>query len=459
MGKEATKLGMNSAAMAAAAAYAANPNDKEGVPQEIIDMVDYAKTIGSDSFAVESRLVQMTSRLSVKESKEKVRREKTEINRSLYNGSPVKDSATNREYVEEIILQQANNDPNYFRSVEITNNRNPATQILYRSIESGVIPESMAEDLERIANGTSDMSDEEARNLLAFYSHFANQPRERGYANMWQNTDLSDDTQARLEAIRLVAQSANADISVIYQQLNQADDPAVAKTRKENLGGTIQEFIISEIPEAANNAEASKMLTPLVKYLYATEQKKGKLATTIRAFYEKAFLPSEGYILDYNHSTGDRSKFSLDAVFRGNEELKTYFINKVNTEIIMAAKKTTTVAKTISNSDRKKRAYLMPIPSSSGIVNYMLVEQTSGGIKPVIDPTKGIPFQFSTSEPDVVEKAEEFSVKEFNELPTKQEIFDLRATVEERSNVGVTGTGTTPTGVSPAGSEFLPMGN
>lgn len=459
MGKEATKLGMNSAAMAAAAAYAANPNDKEGVPQEIIDMVDRAKTIGSDSFAVESRLVQMTSRLSVKESKEKIRREKAEINKSLYNGLPVKDSATNREYVEEVILQQANNDPNYFRSVEITNNRNPATQILYRSIESGVIPESMAEDLDRIANGTSDMSDEEARNLLAFYSHFANQPREKGFANMWQNTDLSNDTQTRLEAIRLVAQSANADISVIYQQLNQADDPAVAKTRKENLGGTIQEFILSEIPEAANNAEASKMLTPLVKYLYATEQKKGKLATAIRAFYEKAFLPSEGYILDYNHSTGDRSKFSLDAVFRGNEELKTYFINKVNTEIIMATRGTTAVAKTISNSDRKNRAYLMPIPSSSGIVNYMLVEQTSGGINAVIDPTKGIPFQFSTSEPDVVKKAEEFSVKEFNELPTKQEIFDLRASVEERANVGVTGTGTTPTGVAPVGSEFPSMGN
>ncbi len=459
MGKEATKLGMNSSAMATAAAYAANPNDKEDVPQEVIDMVDRAKTIGSDGFAVESRLVQMTSRLSVKESKQKIRKEKADINRSLYNGSSIKDSVTNREYVEEVILQQTNNDINYFRSNEIINNRNPATKLLYRAIESGVIPESMAEDLNRIANGTSDMSDEEARNLLAFYSHFANQPRERGYANMWQNTDLSNDTQGRLEAIRLVAQSANADISVIYQQLNQADDPSVATTRKENLGGSIKQFILSEIPEAANNAEATKMLTPLVKYLYATEQKKGELATAIRAFYEKAFLPSEGYMLDFNHSTGDRSKFSLDAVFKGNEELKTYFVNKVNTEIILSAKKTNTISKTISNSNIKNRAYLMPIPSSSGIVNYILVEQASGALRAVIDPTTSIPFMFSSAEPDVIQKAEELFVKEFNELPTKEEIFDLRASVAERADVGVTGTGTTPTGVAPAGSEFLPMGN
>ena len=60
---------------------------------------------------------------------------------------------------------------------------------------------------------------------------------------------------------------------------------------------------------------------------------------------------------------------------------------------------------------------------------------------------------------DVIQKAEELSVKEFNELPTKEEIFDLRASVAERADVGVTGTGTTSTGVSPVGSEFLPIGN
>tara|TARA_B100000683_G_scaffold228602_1_gene228599 strand:- start:581 stop:3631 length:3051 start_codon:yes stop_codon:yes gene_type:complete len=459
MGKEATKLGMNSAAMAAAAAYAANPNDKEGVPQEIIDMVDRAKTIGSDGFAVESRLVQMTSRLSVKESKEKVRREKAEINRSLYNGSPVKDSLTNREYVEEVILQQANNDPNYFRSSEILNLRNPATQLLYRSIESGVIPTSMFSDLEKLANGNLNVNEEEARNLLSFYTHFSSQPLETGFINLWQSTNLGIETIAKLEAVMLVSQTTNADIPAIYQQLKAANTKSMATARREALGGSVQDFIAREVSEAATNPEAVKMLTPLVKYLYATEQDADQLATAVKAFYEKAFLKSEGYILDYGHSTGSRSKFSLDAVFKGNEELKTYFVNKVNTEIILAAKKTNTIAKTISNSEIKNRAYLMPLPSSSGITGYMLVEQRGGALHPVIDPTTSIPFQFSTAEPDVIEKAEELSVKQFNELPTKQEIFDLRTSVQERANVGVTGTGTTPTGVAPAGSEFLPMGN
>ena len=459
MGKEATKLGMNSAAMAAAAAYAANPNDKEGVPQQIIDMVDRAKTIGSDGFAVESRLVQMTSRLSVKESKEKIRKEKAEINRSLQNGLPIDDNKTNREYVEEVILQQANNDPNYFRSSDILNLRNPATQLLYRSIESGLIPTSMLDDLEKLASGNLNATEEEARNLLSFYTHFSSQPLKTGFINLWQSTNLGNETMAKLEAVMLVSQSADADIPAIYQQLKAANTASMATARNEALGGSVQDFIAKEVSEAATNPEAVKMLTPLVKYLYATEQDVGQLATAVRTFYEKAFLPSEGYILDYGHSTGSRSKFSLDAVFKGNEELKTYFVNKVNTEIILAAKRTNTIAKTISNSDIKNRAYLMPLPSSSGITGYMLVEQRGGALHPVIDPTTSIPFQFSSAEPDVIQKAEELSVKEFNELPTKEEIFDLRTSVSERANVGVTGTGTTPTGVAPAGSEFLPMGN
>ena len=459
MGKEATKLGMNSSAMATAAVYAANPNDKEDVPQEVIDMVDRAKTIGSDGFAVESRLVQMTSRLSVKESKQKIRKEKAQLNRSLQNGLPVDDNKTHREYVEEIILQQANNDPNYFRSSEILNLRNPATQLLYRSIESGVIPTAMFDDLEKLANGNLNASEEEARNLLSFYTHFSSQPLETGFINLWQSTNLGNETMAKLEAVMLVSQSTDADIPAIYQQLKAANTKSMATARSEALGGSVQDFIAREVSQAATNPEAVKMLTPLVKYLYATEQDADQLSTAIKAFYEKAFLPSEGYILDYGHSTGSRSKFSLDAVFKGNEELKTYFVNKVNTEIILASKRTNTTAKTISNSDIKNRAYLMPLPSSSGITSYMLVEQRGGALHPVIDPTTSIPFQFSTAEPDVIQKAEELSVKQFNDLPTKQEIFDLRASVAERANVGVTGTGTTPTGVAPVGSEFLPMGN
>jgi hypothetical protein len=427
IGKRSTELGIdNSADMAIAAAYAANPNDKEGVPQKIIDMVDRAKTIGSTGFAVESRLVQMTSRLSVRESKDAIRRQKADLNRSIANGLPVKDTDTHREYVEDIIIKEAGDDINYFRSAEITNLRNPATQILYKSIESGVIPESMAQDFIRIANGTSGLSDEEARRLISFYSHFANQPREQGYVDLWLSTNLHKDTRARLEAISLVAQSTSADIAVINQQLAIADDPSVRSSRKEVLGGDIKQFIIRELPEAANNAEAIEMLTPLVKYLYATNQNSGQLSDTINKFYKKSFLPSEGYILDFNHSTGDRSKFSLDAVFRGNEELKVFFVNKVNTEILLAAKETGTKAKTISNSARKDRAFLMPLPQSSGVVMYMLVEQRSGGLHPVINPKTKIPWQWSTAEQDVMKEAERLSVKRFNELPTREEVFDLR---------------------------------
>ena len=89
----------------------------------------------------------------------------------------------------------------------------------------------------------------------------------------------------------------------------------------------------------------------------------------------------------------------------------------------------------------------MPMGSSSGgAANYMLVEQSSGTIIPVVNPMTGIPFQFSSHEPDVLEKAQSLAVKEaqVNETMTFEEVLDLRT---ERLNRRKTSTSVNP-GVS-----------
>ena len=179
----------------------------------------------------------------------------------------------------------------------------------------------------------------------------------------------------------------------------------------------------------------------------------GEIQKSLAEYYDRTFVDTEGYIKDYASMSGTKSQYALDAVFT-NQELKSYFINKVNVEVAIAAARFGGQAKMISNSNIKNRAFLMPLGSSSGgVVNYMLVEERSGTIVPVQNPETGIPFQFSTAETDVVQEAQRLAVKTYNTLPTLEQVKDMRAQRAKNANK-LTGTGTTGVGVSPAGSEF-----
>ena len=448
---------VTSADMAAAAAYAANPDDRDGVPQELIDAVDMAKLKHGTAGYTESRLVQLTSRLSNQEAKAAARDKNKQEVAKMLSSTPTDDTPSNRELAERIVSEGIDDPEAYFRGNGVIDYSNPATQKLYAVIESGVVPKALATNLNHLATGVFVGSENEARGLMALYAHFSDQPRGNDKINAWKRTGLNDATIAKLESIKYLTLSLDVNPSDAAKQVEEARSPAMRDARiaafNEVNGATSDvDFVLKSVPDAATNPEARKMLTALAQSLYGSIDA-SEMDDVLFDYYDRSFAQTEGYIKDFGSVSGFRSQFALNAVFP-NQELKSYFINKVNVEVAIAMQKAGETPKMISDRNIKNRAFLMPIASSSGgVANYMLMEERSGVLSPVINPDSGIPFQFSTAEKDVVEMAEKLAVKKFNALPTVEEIKDMRAQKAKEAEM-LTGTGTTGTGVSPAGSEF-----
>ena len=454
---DGTRRKVTSADLAAAAQYAANPDDKEGVPLSLVDAVDTAKVRAGSAGYVESRLVQLSSRLGTEEGRIAQRNKNKEQISNMLSSTKTEDSKSNRDLSERLISESLEDPEAYFRSPDLLDYSQPATQRLYSVIESGVVPTTLANNFQQLANGTFTGNEEEARSLISLYAHFSSQPRGQSTVNVWNDSNMSEATKAKLEAISILGTAIEAPIQNIATQLSEATTPdanaaRLAAFKDVDNSRSDAEFVINAVPDAATNQKARALLVNLAKYLHGPMEA-GEIQKSLAEYYDRTFVDTEGYIKDYASMSGTKSQYALDAVFT-NQELKSYFINKVNVEVAIAAARFGGQAKMISNSNIKNRAFLMPLGSSSGgVVNYMLVEERSGTIVPVQNPETGIPFQFSTAETDVVQEAQRLAVKTYNTLPTLEQVKDMRAQRAKNANK-LTGTGTTGVGVSPAGSEF-----
>ena len=447
---ETIRRKINSNDLAIAAEYAAT-GEKEGVPTYITDMVDLAESKEGVPGYTETRLTQLTSRVGISEAKNSERVKSEAVVSNLLSSTVVEDTSPNRKIAQSLITAGMEDPEAYFRSTELLNPNNPSTLALYKVIESGVVPPMLASNFKQLANGTFTGNDNEARSLISLYAHFSRQPRDNLAINNWNNTALSADTKARLETISVLSTSLEAPIQNIANQLEQATTPEanqdrLAAFKAEGLNSD-NEFVLSVVPDAATNSEARKVLVSLAKYLYGP-MSTGEIEDVLVDYYESAFTETEGYIKDFASLSGSRSQHSLSRVFR-NSDLKRFFIDKVNVDIADAFARAGIKggARYISNKNIQNRGFLMPLGSSSGgAANYMLVEQSSGTIIPVVNPMTGIPFQFSSHEPDVLEKAQSLAVKEaaINDTITFEEVLDLRT---ERSNRRQTSTSVEP-GVS-----------
>jgi hypothetical protein len=424
---------INSSDLAKAALYASN-SKTPNVPAAIAGIVDSAKAKSGTPGYVEARLVQLTTRLSGDEAKEAQKNKDVEVKTRILSSLSVEDTTANREHAQSLVIEGVEDPDAYFRSAQLLNFDNKSTQVLYSSIESGVVPTILAGNLNQIANGTFAGDVDEAKNIISFYSHFARQPRDGIAVNNWNNTKLSSDTKARLEVISLLATAIDAPIVNLAVQFEQATSPAATASRinsyREEDGSTSDEqFVLNAVPDAASNVQARKLLVSLAKYLHGP-MSAGDIKDTLSDYYNRTFTETEGYVMDYSSLSGFRSQYSMSSVFR-NKEMKEYFINKVNIEVAIAYARSelagTGQTRMLANFDAENRAFLLPLGSSSGsAANYMLVEKKSGTLVPVVNPMSGIPFQFSSAEPDVLEKAKELNVQRQNLLPSIDKIRDMR---------------------------------
>ena len=442
---------INSNDLAIAAEYAAT-GEKEGVPTYITDMVDLAESKEGVPGYTETRLTQLTSRVGISEAKNSERVKSEAVVSNLLSSVVVKDTSPNRKIAEGLITAGMEDPEAYFRSTELLNPNNPSTLALYKVIESGVVPPMLASNFKQLANGTFTGNDNEARSLISLYSHFSRQPRDGLSVNNWNNTELSSDTKARLETLSILSTALEAPLENIANQLAEATTEKarlarIAAFKADDGSNSDAEFVLNSVPDVATNPEARGVLVGLAKYLYGP-MSSGEIRDALVEYYDSTFTDTEGYIKDVASLSGTRSQHSLSRVFR-NPDLKRFFIDKVNVDIAEAFARAGLKGggRYISNRNIKNRGFLMPMGSSSGgAANYMLVEQSSGTIIPVVNPMTGIPFQFSSHEPDVLEKAQSLAVKEaqVNETITFEEVLDLRT---ERSNRRQTSTSVEP-GVS-----------
>ena len=455
---------INSNDLAIAAEYAAT-GKKEGVPTYITDMVDLAESKEGSPGYTETRLTQLTSRVSIREAKQAERVKNEAIVSNLLSSMVVEDTGPNRKVAESLITAGMEDPDAYFRSTELLNPNNPSTRGLYKIIESGVVPPMLASNFKQLANGTFTGNDNEARSLIALYAHFSRQPRDNLFINNWNNTQLSSDTKARLETISILSTSLEAPIQNIANQLVEATTPDANKARlaafKDDNGSNSDiEFVLNSVPDVATNPEARKLLVSLAKYLHGP-MSSGEISDVLEDYYKATFTDTEGYVKDFASLSGFHSQHSLSNVFR-NSDLKRFFIDKVNVDIADAFARAGLKGggRYISNKAIQNRAFLMPMGSSSGgAANYMLVEQSSGTIIPVVNPMSGIPFQFSSHEPDVLEKALALSVQEsdVNDVQTFEDVLDLRTTESNRQTGGASSISTSPgvTDISGAVMELL----
>ena len=337
-------------------------------------------------------------------------------------------SNTDRDTVEAAVLKAAKT-PNFFESSEMFDPSSPAAQLLYKSTMSGVLPSTLKTSLESLAGGHFQGSAEAAKNILTFYSQMSNQPRGNSIVNAFSG--LPETTTAKLEAIAQIHYTTGDEIGAIAAQMaeNQRDDGFV-KVKRREFGASIKSkspdgvdtttFIMSAIPDAANNKDALNTLVPLADYLFGNldaETVKIKLEN----FYDRTFLPTQGYVIDYGSRKGDRSRYALQAAIP-DDKVRTFFVEKVNREL-----KSHRVSMQPIGYEIENRAFLMPMGVSNGGVIYMAVQKSGGLLVPIPNPAaNGMPFAFSTAEPDVSNYAKSIGSSIDLDQMTMDDVLDLR---------------------------------
>ncbi len=409
--------------LAIAAKYAVD-GDASKIAEPLRKLVDTAKERQGTAGFVASKLSELHSRAA---NLERIQKERNEISTLISTldseVAALDNSKENRERLEKLILSNANNDPAFYSSNAVLDSRNAAASIVHKGIRVGLVPPTLSQTFDLLSRGGGNLSEEQAINILSLYANFSNQPSGETTVNMFTVHDsLKSDTIARLEAIYQIHLATGDSIVGIASDRFELDKSDRA-SMSEAFGGTTEKFVIEAVPDAAQNPSARRMLIPLAEHLYGPKFDAEKIKNTLESFYDKTFKETKGYVIEPNSISGSRSRSALDATLP-NREVQSYFINYVNTELLMKG-----AGVGLSNSNIDNRAFLIPMPTSSTIGDYMVVTYDGGILVPVLnkqDPDNVIPFYFSTAEPDVINFARNIAAIETKTPRTVAEVAELR---------------------------------
>ncbi len=409
--------------LAIAAKYAVD-GDASKIAEPLRKLVDTAKERQGTAGFVGSKLSELQSKAANLERIEKERNEVSTLISTLDSEVAALDnSKENRERLEKLILSNANNDPAFYSSDAVLDSRNVAASIVHKGIRVGLVPPTLSQTFDLLSRGGGNLSEEQAINILSLYANFSNQPSGETTVNMFTvHGSLKSDTIARLEAIYQIHLATGDSIVGIASDRFELDKSDRA-SMSEAFGGTTEKFVIEAVPDAAQNPSARRMLIPLAEHLYGPKFDAEQIKSTLESFYDKTFKETKGYVIEPNSISGSRSRSALDATLP-NREVQSYFINYVNTELLMKG-----AGVGLSNSNIDNRAFLIPMPTSSTIGDYMVVTYDGGILVPVLnkqDPDNVIPFYFSTAEPDVINFARNIAAIETKTPRTVAEVAELR---------------------------------
>jgi len=409
--------------LAIAAKYAVD-GDASKIAEPIKKLVDTAKERQGSSGFVASKLSELHSRAANLERIERERNEVSTLISTLDSEVAALDkSKENRERLEKLILSNANDDPSFYSSNAVLDSRNAAASIVHKGIRVGLVSPTLAQTFDLLSRGGGNLSEEQAINVLSLYANFSNQPAGETTVNMFTVHDsLKSDTIARLEAIYQIHLATGDSIIGIASdrfQLDKSDRAAMS----DAFGGTTEKFVIEAVPDAAQNPSARRMLIPLAEHLLGPKFDAEQVKSTLESFYDKTFKETKGYVIEPNSISGSRSRSALDATLP-NRRVQSYFIDYVNSELGASG-----AGVFLSNSNIENRAFLLPMPTSSTIGDYMVVTYDGGILVPVLnkqDPENVIPFYFSTAESDVINFARNLNVVETKTPRTVAEVAELR---------------------------------
>jgi hypothetical protein len=359
----------------------------------------------------------------------RVSQERRIIADRLSSNSAIEPTEKNKQAVEDLILANTTSE-NFFESSEMFDPRSRAALILNQSVMSGVLPKTLDTALTNLANGGIPASEEAAKNLLTFYSQMSNQPRGGSIVNAFNvNNALGEKTIAKLEAITQIHLATGEGINAIATKMSaDALDQSLATVRSQQFAEAVdsdspqistKQFVAAAVPEAAMNVQALNAMAPLANYMFGAFDA-GTIADKLNNYYERVFVETEGYIIDSASRSGERSRFALQAILP-NDNVRDKFIEKVNNELGPSSF-------SISNQDRQNRAFLMPMFVSNGGVTFMAVRKEGMSLVPIPNETMGgLPYAFSTSEPDMVEYAKSQNAKTLMGDMTIEEIQEIRS--------------------------------
>lgn len=400
----------------------------DGLPQKLKDAVDKGLKY-TDGESLANSINRREVALSKIEADQNAAAAASQLISDIFSDKIINNpSNTDRDTVESAILKTAKT-PNFFESSEMFDPSSPAAQLLYKSIMSGVLPSTLKTSFESLAGGHFQGSAEAARNILTLYSQMSNQTRGNNVVNAFRG--LPDTMTSKLEAIAQIHYSTGDEIGAIAAQMaeNQRDDGFV-KVKRRQFGAAIKSkspdgvdtttFVMAAIPDAAQNKDALNTLVPLADYLFGNLDAE-TIKIKLENFYDRTFLPTQGYVIDYGSRTGDRSRSALQAVIP-DEKVRTFFIEKVNREL-----KSHRISMKPIGYEMENRAFLMPIGISNGGAVYMAVQKSGGLLVPIPNPAaNGMPFAFSTAESDVSNYAKSIGSSINLDQMTMDDVLDLR---------------------------------